>query len=169
MDSGTTIIAIILLLVCIIPFIMMYIKSSRKEKHLSQALSKAASSQHMKINEQDIWHETAIGIDHAENVLFFIQEKNAISLTNIFPLHEVDHFKKVIEGGNHQTVQAAPDIAEKLGFTCSFKDKTKEHISIEFFNSKKNGMTISNEYLLLEKWHQIIQQKLSEIKLTSSR
>lgn len=168
MDTGTTIIAIILLLICIMPFMIMYIKSSRKEKQILNALSTAASDQHLKINEQDVWHETGIGIDHAENVLFFIRNNNDSSESINLSLHEVQHCKKIIESRTPLTARTEPDMAVKLALSFTLREKAKDDIVLEFFNSKLSGLTISNEYLLLEKWHHIIQQKLTELSLTTN-
>jgi len=70
MELGTTIVGIVIILICIIPFALMSINNKKKEKKLLRGLSAFAERNSFKISRYELWNNSTIGIDDTSLTIF---------------------------------------------------------------------------------------------------
>ncbi len=80
MDSGTIITAIIFILVCSIPFIIMSRNAKKKERKFLKALFKIAGNNNCKVSNYDFSGHAAIGIDETSDMVFFVKIVNHVEM-----------------------------------------------------------------------------------------
>jgi len=150
MDLTTSIIGAIIVALCITPLVMAHNKRKKRERKLLQSLVDNAASHSGRITNHDIWANTAIGIDAADNRLYFLRRKEAeedvhqqVSLNDIRSVR--------INGGQNSGHTERIDIV-------------LEHVNVppvilEFYNEKQS-LQINQELHLARKWHAIIDSQL---------
>jgi len=154
--------AIILLLASLVIVSTSKRKRTKKEKFLNP-LKELAFRNQCQISHSDIWSESVIGIDDNKNQVFVIR-KNAgseseitINLSNVFRcrVSEISHTSGPKEGN----IKAF----DRIDLVFSHKEKSKPDVSVEFYNSNTDRLTLAGELQLAEKWCSLINRRLSSI------
>ena len=161
MDIRTAITGIIIILICIIPFVIMRIKRRKREKQLLKEFFTAAERNNCKISQHESWNNSLIGIDETANVIFFTKKlkENDISLQI-----NIDEIQKCRVINSNRTVSNANGnfkVVDKLELAFSFHDKIKGEIIIEFYNADYDSLIFSDELQLVEKWCKIINDAIT--------
>ena len=89
MDLGTTIIGIIIVIICIFPFILMGFNNSQKRKKALQHLSDTAKINNCTIEKSEFWHLTSIGIDQSNKMLFFTRKTDGAATCDTIDLSKM--------------------------------------------------------------------------------
>ena len=76
MDIQTTIIGVIILLLCLLPFLLLGVKNKNKRKKVFQILLDIAKRNQTYINKSEFWSQSVIGIDTSKKILFFSKNAN---------------------------------------------------------------------------------------------
>jgi hypothetical protein len=160
MDSGTVIIALIIILVGALPFVLVSLSDKRKKKDLQKALLQKAKDKNCSITEFDLWNKSAIGIDNAANHIFYLNKENGNDIFVNIELAEVqkcsisDRSRPLHDTVNNLTIEKL-----ELSFIPSKRDKA---ISVlEFYNKDYNNLHISEELILAKKWCDRINDRIS--------
>ena len=164
MDTATTITAIIIILICIIPFILINRHSRNKEKPFLEALSGLAQKNNYTVSQHDIWSNTAIGIDEAANIVFFTKKVKDIQMGQQLALAEIKKCRVMItnsiasnkEDSNFKEV-------DTLCLAFTHKEKSNEEIVLEFYNADINRSGLTGELQLAERWCKIANDKIKTI------
>lgn len=152
MDLGITIIGIIIILTCILPFILNSIKKRKQHKKVIDNLSNIAKMNDATIEINEIWNQSAIGIDAKKKILFYSEKAEDDTTFKVLNLCEVQKCSVVKFQDKHQSLQ-------RLDLTFDFFDKNKSEKSIAFYNENVTTSLV-NELELIEKWNGIIIKNL---------
>ncbi len=163
MDTGTAVVAIIIILVGILPFILINRKRKKTDRRLLEILSESAKKKQCEITKHEIFNNSAIGIDENANILFYTKQspeeivEHHIDLTGIKNCSTVKTNKMITD--KDETYKALDKVA--LRFTST--DNSKPDTIIEFYNASVDGMTLSNEVIIAERWAKLLNNQYNFI------
>lgn len=163
MDLGTTIIGIVFILICIIPFALMSIRSKKKKKKLLQGLFEIAEKNNCKISRYELWNNSTIGIDDTALMIFYTRKSKDIETSKQINLVEIQKCRVVNSSGTLGNKDGNLMVADKLELAFSFQDKSKNEVVLEFYNVNYDSLTLTGELQLIEKWCKIFNDKISEM------
>lgn len=150
MDSGTTIIGVIVTLLCILPFIIYSRNSAKKRKANFQAMIDLAHSKNYIITKKDDWKQHVIGIDELAKILFFSNDPTNPDSYKMIDLKEVQDCNLIKDNSN--------DVLKRLALEMEYSDQSI--VSLEFYNADKS-MGVINEFELVMKWYDIVSDNLN--------
>lgn len=142
MDFSFLNIAIILFIVCLLPFVLYYINNTKKRKIRIQNLIKIAQKNNAIIQEKDLWNNSIIGIDTANKILFY--SKNSDDFDKFISINISDLHNCSIERTENKN-----KVVEKLELELKFANKPT--VVLEFFNISESSIII-NELEIIRKW-----------------
>lgn len=149
MDLGTTIIGVVVTLLCVLPFILFSFYNSKKRKANFQVLTDLTKSKNYHITQKDNWKQHVIGIDESRKVLFFSKNPTDIHKFVIIDLKKVENCRLIKENPK--------GVLNRLALEIEFSDKKLPDNSLEFYNSD-TSVSLVNELELIQKWHTIINK-----------
>lgn len=152
MDLGTTIIGVILVLICIIPIVIINSNRKKKDRLTVKALYEYAENNLCKIDYHDMWLNAAIGIDKDNKTLFFLKgnhkehaikkvDLQQIRACNVLPLDGMDKAERI----------------DKLELALFPQSKNEPTILLEVYNSDIS-FQLANELMIARKWDRLINQ-----------
>ena len=156
MDLGTTITGLVIIGICILPYLVLKIKSKRRDKVLLQWLEKFALQHQSLIYQHDIWGNSAIGISADGAYVFAIRNANGTTKTHIIHLHDI-YFCRIV---NANSAQSSFITTTKLELQFTHRDANKPDTFIEIYNAVYDGLTLTGELQLIDKWHQLINHRI---------
>ena len=148
MDSTSLTIGIILLIVCVLPFILFSVKNRKKRKKRIQNLIKKAQENNATIQEKDDWNQSIIGIDKTNKMLFF--SKKSEEFDKFISINISELLKCRIERTENKH-----NVLEKLELELTFASRPT--IVLEFFNKNETRL-ILNEIEIIQKWQTLLNK-----------
>ncbi|MBC5834029.1 hypothetical protein G6N05_03955 [Flavobacterium sp. F372] len=148
MDSTSLTIGIILLIVCVLPFILFSVNNSKKRKKRIQNLIKKAQENNATIQEKDDWNQSIIGIDKTNKMLFF--SKKSEEFDKFISINISELLKCRIERTENKH-----NVLEKLELELTFASRPT--IVLEFFNKDETRL-ILNEIEIIQKWQTLLNK-----------
>ena len=148
MDATSLTIGIILLIVCVLPFIVFSIINSKKRKKRIQNLIQKAKENKATIHEKDDWNQSIIGIDKTNKMLFF--SKKSEEFDKFISINISELLKCRIE-----RTESKHNVLEKLELELTFASRPT--IVLEFFN-KEETRIILNEIEIIQKWQTLLNK-----------
>lgn len=152
MDLGTSIIGVIIIITCVLPFVLISIKKRKQHKKVIDNLSNIAKMNKATIETNEIWNQSAIGFDATNKMLFFSKKASDSSTFEALNLSEIQKSSVVKFQNNNQPIN-------RLELKFEFNDKNKSDKSIEFYNQNET-LSLFNELELIEKWNTIITKSI---------
>ena len=163
MDLITTLITVILVACCILPFIAIARSIKKKKTKLVQSLTKIANQNNCQISEQDFCGNLGIAISEKNSALLFYKETKERETSYYLKLNDilsctVNNVSRTIssKSGKYQVI-------DKLELHITFKKHNRPEIVLEFYNSDDN-LQLDCELELMEKWAKRIQDELKVIQ-----
>ena len=148
MDSTSLTIGIILLIVCVLPFILFSVINSKKRKKRIQNLIQKAKENNATIQEKDDWNQSIIGIDKTNKMLFF--SKKSEEIDKFISINISELLKCRIERTENKN-----KVLEKLELELTFASKPT--VVLEFFNKDETRL-ILNEIEIIQKWQTLLNK-----------
>ena len=148
MDSTSLTIGIILLIVCVLPFILFSVINSKKRKKRIQNLIQKAKENNATIQEKDDWNQSIIGIDKTNKMLFF--SKKSEEIDKFISINISELLKCRIEKTENKH-----NVLEKLELELTFASRPT--IVLEFFNKDETRL-ILNELEIIQKWQTLLNK-----------
>ena len=148
MDSTSLTIGIILMLVCVLPFILFSVINSKKRKKRIQNLIQKAKENNATIQEKDDWNQSIIGIDKTNKMLFF--SKKSEEIDKFISINISELLKCRIEKTENKH-----NVLEKLELELTFASRPT--IVLEFFNKDETRL-ILNEIEIIQKWQTLLNK-----------
>jgi hypothetical protein len=148
--SLTTILTILLLiLICVLPFVIINRRNKKAEKRLLQILLDHASGSNHKISQNDISGNQVIGLSESTDTLFFLKKRGGedrilqVDLAQIERCYVNKPTRKSADGSQ---------FTERIELRFAFCDRNKPGVVFEFYNVEADGFILSDELLVAEKW-----------------
>ncbi|MCC6690035.1 MAG: hypothetical protein IT235_00755 [Bacteroidia bacterium] len=163
MDLGTTIVGIIITIICIIPFALISISRKKKEKKLLQELTEFAEKNNCKISRYELWNSSTIGIDDTSLMIFYKKKSEEINISQQVTLSEIQKCRVSNSSRTVSNKNGNYTVVEKLGIGFLYHDKNKNEVVLEFYNADYDSLTLTGELQLAEKWCNLFNEKISEI------
>lgn len=148
MDSTSLTIGIILVIVCVLPFILFSVNNSKKRKKRIENLVKKAKESNATIQEKDDWNQSIIGIDKTNKMLFFSKKSEEIDKFISINISELLKCRIERTENKHK-------VLEKLELELTFASKPT--VVLEFFN-KDETRIILNEIEIIQKWQTLLNK-----------
>lgn len=148
MDSTSLTIGIILVIICVLPFILFSVSNSKKRKKRIQNLVKIATENNATIQEKDDWNQSIIGIDKTNKMLFFSKKSEEFDKFISINISELLKCRIERTENNHK-------VLEKLELELTFASKPT--IVLEFFNKNETRL-ILNEIEIIQKWQLLLNK-----------
>jgi hypothetical protein len=156
MDLGASIVGMIVILICIIPFVLISINNRKKGEKLRQRLFDFAQKSNFVVNRYDSWHHSSIGIDDQNDVIFFTRTvKDQVFLQQI-NLSEIQKCRVIIT----RKIASSSGGIEILELAFTYQNKNKPEVILEFYNAAYDSLTLSGELQMVEKWCKIVNDKI---------
>lgn len=155
MDFGTTIVGVIVLLICIIPFVVLNKNNRNRKKLVADRLSQLAERSNCSISQYDIWNNSAVGIDDTTHQAFFTRKINDSETAHQINLLEVQKCRVMNTGKAVNRAEGNQKVIEKLELVLTYRDKDKRETVLEFYNRDFDSLTLTGELQLTEKWGKI--------------
>ena len=154
MDLGVTMITIIIIAICSLPFISIWVARMKHKKQLLNSLSAIAGQQNCHITQHDFIGNTVLGMDESKNYLFFLKEKSK----NLFKEQSID----LTEVKKCDVIKTAPNKRneiKKLEIGFEPKRQNQSIQSLVFFNYDED-FQLSDELEKMKKWTDLINKRI---------
>jgi len=151
MNLGSTIIGIICITLCALPFILTSANRKKKEKQLLNALKEIAQEHQSGITQHDIFGYCAIGLDELKkSVSFILRTDDAIKpqFVNLSTISSCEIAN--ITKSKH---------LDRLYLKLKPIDKNQPEMAFEFFNADVNYQ-LNDELQSIGKWNTLINNLL---------
>ncbi|WP_294822982.1 hypothetical protein [uncultured Flavobacterium sp.] len=149
MDLQTTIIGMVLIALCIVPFVLINKKKKAKQEALVKQLAAQAITSGCSITRHDLWHNTVIGIDDSAKCLFFFRK------TKYGEVQKQAH----LAGISNAYIDGTGNAIDKLELVLVHNNSNEPDTVLEFYNSN-TFMQINTELALVKKWQGIVEENL---------
>lgn len=151
METGNIIITILFIIMCVAPFIYMYLKNKNSEKRKIKSLEKYANENNSVLSKVEAIGKIAIGIDNEKKHVFFIQlfdEKPEFITLNLadYLKCELQKDLKIIQNNNENMM-----LVDRVLIHFLPKNKTNDTNSLTFFDVKYK-LELNGEIQMAEKW-----------------
>jgi hypothetical protein len=160
MDLGTTIIGIVCVTLCALPFILTNRSKNKKVKELVKSLKDLAKQNGSEITHYETCGNYAIGIDESKNSISFIVKTDETFKTQFVNLLLIKSCK--INNISRSTSNK-DQIIDQLNLILSAVDKNTPDVILEFYNSEISYQPYS-ELESIEKWNNLINNLLNTQK-----
>ena len=147
MEMGTIITGVIIIILCILPFVLLGSGRRKRQKQLLQSLQTTAAQQGGKITRHDCLRDAAIGIDDAARTLYYVKNDT----TAHFRLHDFRACRIV----NTAHTVGSNRVVDQLALVLTPAVNGLAEVQLEFYNAEAD-IQLSGELQLLEKWAQIV-------------
>lgn len=165
MDLGAAIVGIVIIGICVIPFVFISANSRKRKERLLQGLFGYAEKNNSKISQYDLWNTSTIGMDDTALRIFFTRKVKDTETRQMIHLAEVQKCRVINSGRSVNTASGTNKVIEKLELAFTFRDKSKPETVLEFYNTDSDSLTLTGELQLTEKWNKIVNDCLSAIPL----
>jgi len=132
-----------------------------KKKRDHAVLHNFASEHQAIITESDHWNHSHIGIDPvAPGKLFYIRKTSEGEIRHCIFLNEVNDCRWMKSESRSSFKHETINTIENIELVLSFQDHRPD-LSLEFYNSGYDRLTISEEMNLSRKWSDIIKKEIA--------
>lgn len=153
MDSETTIIGIILLLICIVPFLLINKKKATKRRNKVKILTDSVQKMNGTIYKNEFWNHYGIGLDKTNKMLYFSTQADDGNSYEVISLKSITACSIIKKEDNSKTITA-------VGLQLDYSDKSKPNVYLSFYERDRN-LALLNELELIQRWSTIIKEQLS--------
>jgi predicted RND superfamily exporter protein len=164
MSLGLIIAGVVCLLLIVV--VAIFSGKNKKAKHLKyiSPLNALAEKVGGKISKTDIWNDSVIGIDEMKNLIFVIQKISTDEKKIVINLAEVFRCRVSEISRTSGAKEGYMKAFDRIDLVFSNREKSKADISVSFYNSETDRLTLTGELQLAEKWCTLVNNKLASIE-----
>lgn len=153
------IIGVIMLGICILPFILLNQRNKRNKKKSFQSLVKIANLNNCTIHDFETCGDYVIGIDVKKKFVFFKKDYNKSTVEESINLAEILNCKVLQTTRTVSNKDGKQNVIEKLELVLAPIDKNSKEIKLEFYNETQRFQLVG-EIKSIEKWCKTINEVL---------
>lgn len=153
MDSETTIIGIVLVLICIIPFVLINKKKATKRRNKLKILTNSVQKMNGIIYKNEFWNHYGIALDKTNKMLYFSTQTDDENSYEVISLKSIASCSVIKKEDNSKSITA-------LGLQLDFADKSKPNAYLSFYERDSN-LFLVNELDIIQRWSATINEQLS--------
>ena len=155
-NLGNTIIGIVSVLICVGPFLGIYLVKVRKQNKILRSLQDSVLHLNVPIGEYEFCGDFLLGIDkNKKYILFYKNVLNSDAVVKIVDLSTIFSCKVLKETKTVKTSRESMDYIEKI--ELSFISRDKKETKLELFSEERNTQ-LSGELQCADKWEQLITE-----------
>lgn len=161
MNTGSATIGAIITIICVLPFLFMYMSKTKKKKTALQTLQQLASKHDCKISQYDFLDHMVIGIDTDKKCLFFTKKENDKNTNQFIDLQTVSMcypnkaLRTIIVSDKKKN-----SVIERVELCFESKTNNVLPTTFELYN-EKDDVQLRTEILLSDKWANLINAQLA--------
>lgn len=161
MDSGSAIIAALLLGICIMPFVVMRINRFKREKRMLAALTTSAKERHCQITQFETCGDFIIGVDNAKGVVLFYKKLKDGEVQQVIDLTEIQRCEVINSTRSVADNNGYLQVVDKLNLSFIPTETTGSPVMLSFFDAA-HDMQLGDELRAAEKWARRINDRLEK-------
>lgn len=150
MDTESLFMGLILLVICVVPFVFMHLKKTKKESILLSKINQLISQKAMNLDEYEFFETQFIGLDIKKKTAFYIHD-----ITHTMELKTIDLKTHTLHLEKNQSQEGRRIKIHKMGFQWSNTNSKQQELWVVFDETKK--FQLSGEIEWIEKWIKKIQ------------
>ena len=155
-NLGNTIIGIVSVLICVGPFLGIYLVKVRKQNKILRSLHDSVLHLNVTIGEHEFCGDFLLGMDkNKKYILFYKNVLNSDAVVKIVDLSTIFSCKVLKETKTVKTARENIEFIEQL--ELSFISRDKKETKLELFNEERNTQ-LSGELQCAEKWEKLITE-----------
>lgn len=161
MESGMLIMGVVLTALFITPFIFFRDgKRQSRTKNLLNHLTDLAKAENCNVSKHEVWNDAAIGINNETHKLFYVQGQEPSVVRTLVHLSDVKRSRVSVVSRTVERKSDSQKIIEKIAIVLEHKSSVHPDVILSFYDSEVDGMSLSGELQLVEKWNAIISEAL---------
>lgn len=153
---------VLLIAVCILPFVIINIKRRKSEQQFLQVLLNHASQSNNTISQYDLSNQQVIGLADITNTLFFLKRRNNQDVIKQVQLAQVE--RCYINKKSRSSIDGNYSATERLELRFARADKNSPEEVFELYNLEHDSLSMTGQLELAEKWHSIVSSRLPSKK-----
>ena len=165
MDFGLIVITIIILALCIVPFVIMGRNSKKKEKQILQSLFDLAGKHNYTVSQFDLWNNAAIGSDEGMNMIFFTKKNKIMEAHEHIRLEDVQRCRIINSSRSVSKQGGHGQVIDKLELAFTYHNRTKPETILNIFDVDGDSLTVTKELYMAEKWNRLVNEKINTLAL----
>ncbi|MDD3875795.1 MAG: hypothetical protein PHT69_04185 [Bacteroidales bacterium] len=159
MNVESIYIGIILLVLCIVPFVIVnYIKGQNK-KRILKSLKNIARQHNCQIGQHELFGNFIIGLDENKNAVLFYKMTKNNTVEQHIELEKIQSCKVINTNKTNKSKTGHSQVFEKYELSFIPIDKSKAEITLEFYDEEES-LQPSGEVQIMEKWSNLINNRL---------
>jgi len=136
-------------------------RSKNRQKRVFAGLAALAGEFGSYIQKFDNWDKTQIGMDQeAGGHLYFIRNAGEQEQREVINLNNVASVRMYKADRNAKVNKESYYIIDRIELILTLKNPAKKEVSLEFYNSAYDHMTLTGELQMAEKWLGLIKSSL---------
>ncbi len=164
MNTGTIIIGIVIIALCVLPFVWMTWARINREKKLFAELAQFAAGYQGAITQQEFGRGFVMGVDENALAVYFLKKhKDGPADLKYINIREMQACKVINTSRNVKHADGIFNTTEKLELGFTPLDKNQPMITLEFYN-EADKMQLAGELQMAEKWARIINGMMKKPK-----
>lgn len=159
MDLSTTIIGLVIVLMCAVPFVVMYFNNKKKQHQMLQNLHTLATHNKCSVTFYEFCGDLVLGIDDSKKHVFFHKQSKDFSSTSFVDLSQTKEcqiFKKHHSDG----LKSSANPIQSVFLIFKRNNDVQHESSFELFN-RQLDLQLSGELQFAEKWSKRINNLLN--------
>ena len=161
MDLSSLIMGLILLALFALPFVLVSRSNKKKKNQLLSRIDALAQQVNSKVAKYDSCNNLIIGSNENTSIIFFIRETGEDEIVKTVQLDSIQKCEFVNTLKSQNGNEKGSSGQGRLALVFQPVAKAKGDITLEFFHESSRNQ-LGDELVLLNKWNEIIQQKLKQ-------
>lgn len=162
MNSQTVFPWLITIVVTLFTILLFWLGWKRKQRKTLSKLKNFATENNCTLNEFDCWDKSLIGLDKTGGgKLFFIRKSPGIKSKIIIHLLDIKRCNLIKTERTEKVGRIKISIIDRIQLILTPKNLHNEEISLEFYNTDFDSLTLTGELQLAEKWNKLINDSLN--------
>jgi hypothetical protein len=162
LDTGTTIVGLIIIAVCAASFMLMSRGGKKKHGALLEMLESFAQQNEYAIGQSDACATLAIGLDASRRKLLFVKKRGQQHDMQLFDLSEYEK-AYVVSDTRSAGEKGELKAVDRLVLVLSAGKRKQSDAMIEFYNVEYDSLRLMGESQLIERWSVIVNEAITNV------